>query len=433
MKRYAEPKPLIADEILKVFYAPHRAFKEIAHNPRYLGPLLILIIFLLVQIGSSYVVASRSYLEQTVPTGQQGDTWTENANLWQVSQGVTAINNTVDYVNSTGDFYASNIPYLGSSSVEFRTDNASSIQILLNNLDGSINCGSEGFQNLSLRVKIMSPSLAPGNVTLYLYSSNSTYSFTYDLTREFSNSTILEQHYWNNMTVRLGTSNWVSSNSAASWENITGFGMVFAWPSSSNIDLLVDGIFFRGEYRSSMELYGTGGLLSSATSSATSFLFQWLLFTGLMYVLIKGLKGSVTWKPVMVAVGFAMITFVIQAIILLVDYQTLPNVYYPLEILANIPGEYDVAYAAVQSTIAPILLAGSIVQVFVYIWTIALGAFIVRAVTGVPPTSPPLAMAPTPEGETTLGSQQFGWLKCLLVSAASFVITITILGFLGLG
>jgi hypothetical protein len=64
---------LVVQEILEVFYAPHNAFKKIVQKPKFLGPFVILIIFLLVQVGSAYVVASREYLEQTVPTGAQGD------------------------------------------------------------------------------------------------------------------------------------------------------------------------------------------------------------------------------------------------------------------------------------------------------------------------------------------------------------------------
>jgi len=377
-----------------------------------------------VQVGSAYVVASRSYLEQTLPAGDQGDTWTENAALWQASSGVTIFDNHSDYINGSTLYY-------NNTSIEFTAENSSSIQMFLNSFGESVNCSADGFENLSIRVKTVSPVSTPENVTLYLYSLSPANYFAYDLTPAFSNTTILEQHFWNNITVPVGTSDWTTSNSAASWGNITGLKMDFAWSSSSGIDLRVDGLFFRGIYKGSLDLYGSSVLLSSALNSVTPFLFQWLLLTALIYLLIKGLKGNVVWKPVMVAVGFALVALVLQSIVLLAAYTTLSNVNYPLEILAQIPGEFDVAYQAVQNTIAQVLLVGSIVQVVVYVWIIALGTFIVRAVTGVAPMSP---MGPvTPEVEGAPGFQQFGWLKCLLVSAASFVLTIIILGFLGLG
>ena len=412
---------MVAQELLEVLYAPQRAFKKIVQNPKFLGPLLILVIFVVVQVGSAYVVASKSYLEQTMPTGDQGDTWTENAALWQASSGVTVMDNHVDYINSS-------VLYYNTTSIEFTADNASNVQMFLNDLGGSVNCGADGFKNLSLRVKIVSPDTIPRNVTLYLYSLSPAINFAYDLTGAFSNSSA---NVWNNITVPVGSGNWRSSGSAATWDNITGLKMDFAWTSSSKIDLRVDGLFFRGIYKGSLDVYGSSVLISSALNSVTPFLFQWLLLTALIYLLIKGLKGNVVWKPVMVAVGFALVTLVVQSLIMLAAYTTLSNVNYPLEILANIPGESTVAYQTVQDTIGQVLLVGSIVQVAVWVWIFALGTFTTRAVTSVAPASP--LGSTQAEGEGMMSIQQFGWLKCMLVSAASLALTVTILGFLGIG
>jgi hypothetical protein len=412
---------LVVQELLEVFYAPHRAFKKIVQNPKFLGPLLILVIFVVVQVGSAYVVASKSYLEQTMPTGDQGDTWTENAALWQASSGVTVMNNHVDYINSS-------VLYYNTTSIEFTADSASNVQMFLNDLGGSVNCGADGFKNLSLRVKIVSPDTIPRNVTLYLYSLSPAINFAYDLTGAFSNSSA---NVWNNITVPVGSGNWRSSGSAATWDNITGLKMDFAWASSSKIDLRVDGLFFRGIYKGSLDVYGSSVLISSALNSVTPFLFQWLLLTALIYLLIKGLKGNVVWKPVMVAVGFALVALVVQSLIMLAAYTTLSNVNYPLEILANVPGESTVAYEAVQTIIGQVLLVGSTVQVAVWVWIFALGTFTTRAVTSVAPASP--LGSTQAEGEGMMSIQQFGWLKCMLVSAASLALTVTILGFLGIG
>jgi hypothetical protein len=409
--------------LLEVFYAPHRAFRKIVQNPKFIGPLLIVVIFVAVQVGSAYVVASKSYLEQTNPTGEQGDIWTENAALWQASPGVTIANNHADYINGSAFYY-------NNTSIEFRADNDTGIQIFLSDFGSSVNCGADGFKNLSIRVKALSPAAVPENVTLYLLSLTPANFFTYDLTNTFSNTSVLGQHMWNNITVPVGTTDWANSNSA-SWNNITGLRIDFKWPTSSSINLRVDGLFFRGPYRESFDVYGSAVLVNSALNSVTPFLFQWLLLTALMYLLIKGLKGNVVWKTVMVAVGFALVTLVIQSLILLVAYTTLSNVNYPLEILANIPGESAVAYEAVQTTIAQVLLIGSIVQIAIWVWLFGLGTFITRAVTAVAPSSP--AGSTPAEGEVPMGFQQFSWLKCMLVSVASLALTVTILGFLGIG
>jgi hypothetical protein len=416
---------LAGEEIIQVFYAPHKAFKKIVRDAKFLGPILILVVFVIVQVGASYVVASKSYLEQTVPTSDQGDIWIQNAALWEATPNVTITNNYVDYINSTS-------LYLNTTSIEF-VANSNNMQIFLYNLGQSVDCSADGYTNLSVRVKVVSPNTVPETVTLTLFSVSPAINFATDLTSEFSNTTIAEQHLWNNLTIPLNTNAWTLSNSAASWSNITGLMMNFTWPASSSasVDLRLDGLFFRGVYKTSLDVYGSSVLLSTALSAATPFLFEWLALTALIYVLIKGLKGNVVWKPVMVSVGFALAVLVVQSLILLVTYSTsLPNINYPLEILAGIPGEADVGYAAVTNTISQVLYIGSIVQIIIYIWVIALGTFIVREVTALPPPTPIGTTAP--ETEPTLAPQQFGWMKSLLVSAVAFVLTITILGFLGI-
>lgn len=385
---------MVANDILKVLYAPHKVFKEIIQNPRYLGPFILLIIFVVAQIGAAYIVASKSFVEQTMPVSDQGDAWTQNAALWRAD--ATVSNNTADYINST---------YYGSTSIEFVASNASSVWMELNNLDGSVDCGVDGFKNVSLRIKIVTPDVKPENVSLYLYSLSAS-NFYYDLTNAFSDSTV---NVWNNITLPVGSGDWSNSSADAKWENITGLKMEFTWSSNSSIDLRIDGLFFRGVFKDPLELYGISYFASSALSAVTPFLFQWLLLTGLMYVIIKGLKGNVVWKPLMVAVGFALVIVVIQALIILAIYTTsLPNLNYPLEVLAGVPGEFDVAYQVIVDAVATITLIGGIIQIAVYVWIVALGAIITRAIT------------------------EFGWLKSILVSGASFLLMLLILGFLGI-
>ena len=399
---------LVVDDILKVLYAPHKAFKKIIQEPKYLGPFILLIIFLVAQIGSSYVVASKSFVEQTMPMNAQDDAWTQNAALWQASSGVTVSNNTVDYmINSTA--------YLGTS-IEFSASNVSSVWIEnnWNDLNGSVNCGVDGFKNVSLRVKIVTPDAKPESVTLYLHSLSGS-NFNRDLTSTFSNSTV---DVWNNITVPVGSeSGWVSSSAEAKWENITGIKMEFTWSSNQSVNLRVDGLFFRGIFQDPLEMYGASYLASAALNAITPFLFQWLLLTGLMYIIIKGLKGKVVWKPLMVAVGFALVTLVIQALILAVAYTTLPNLYYPFEVLAGVAGEFDVAYQVILDAIATISTISGISQMAMYVWIVALGAIIAHDITGI-------------AFEGAHGLPPFGWLKSILTSAASFLLTLLILGFI---
>jgi len=141
-----------------------------------------------------------------------------------------------------------------------------------------------------------------------------------------------------------------------------------------------------------------------------------------MYLLIKGLKGNALWKTLMVAVGFALVTMVVQALILLVAFASLPSLYLPLEALAGSGDLNVVLSSAVLGSINLINLTQNASSVIVFVWTIALGAIITRSIT-----------APVPAAEgTPVMYQQFGWMKSLLVSGASFLLMLLIVGFLGL-
>jgi hypothetical protein len=410
---------MVAKDILRVLYAPHKVFKDIIQKPGYLGPFILLLIFVLAQVGSSYVVASRSYIEQTMPVGDQRDVWTENAALWQAGPSVTIRNNTADFINST--------LYYGSTSIEFAASNASNVWMELSSLDGSVNCGADGFKNVSLRVKMVAPDVKPENVSIYLYSLSGS-NFYYDLTQTFASSDV---NVWNNITLAVGSGDWLSSSADATWENITGLKMELTWSSNSSITLRVDGLFFRGKFQDPFELYGISYIASSALNAIAPFLFEWLLLTGLMYLIIKGLKGNVIWRPLMVAVGFALVITVIQALILVVVYTSLPILFYPLEVLAGTPGEFDVAYQVILDKIAFVTFVGGIIQLAIYVWTVALGTFITRAITGDKKIAEQVSMGKV-TSDTTISSDvtAFSWMKCLLVSFASLFLTIIILGFI---
>jgi hypothetical protein len=295
------------------------------------------------------------------------------------------------------------------------------------NFDGSVYCGDGGFQNVSFRVKQVAPNTPPENVSLYLYSLGDS-NFYYDLTSLFSDSPV---NVWNNITITTGAGaqGWV--NNAATWENVTGLKLDFVWSDAADVELRVDQLFFKGDYELLFDLSGVSYLANSALNAFAPFLFEWLLLTGLMYVMIKGLKGNVIWRPLMVAVGFALIVIVVQAIILVGVYAAMPSVYYPLAVLAGAPGEFGVAYQVILDTLSSITLVSAAVQAGVYIWTVALGTFVVRAVTSDTKIAEQLGMGTTTSnalvGNDVTG---FGWMKCLLVSGLSLFVTIILLGLL---
>jgi hypothetical protein len=421
---------LVVKDILRVLYAPHKVFKDIIQKPGYVGALILLIIFVLAQVGSAYVIGSRSYLEQTMPVGDEGDAWTEDAALWQANSGVAITDNFVDYINGT-QAIAGFPDYYGNSSIEFKISNSSSLQMALGDFGGQVDCGANGFTEVFFRVKIVSPDSTPEKVTLTLYSLSDSNFFSYDLTSAFSNNVV---NVWNNISVPVGSGEWSSSGNP-SWENITSLMLDFAWSNDSNVDLLLDGLFFRGKFVTQIELVGGAlpFLANSGINGFAPFLFEWLLLTGLMYVLIKGLKGNVVWKPLMVAVGYALLVLVIQAILIAVVYTTLPDLNYPLEILAYVSGEFEAAYEVLLNQIATVNTVGYIIQAVTWVWIIALGTFITRAITGEKQIAEQANMGKAASGTMTSDEVTgFSWMKCLLVSGASLFLTIIILGLLGI-
>jgi hypothetical protein len=388
---------LFATDILKVLYAPHKVFKQIIQSPKYWGPILVFVIFIALQSGFYYNLYSKTYYEQTSPQINQLGTWTEDSTLWTVTPGVTITSNYLDFLNSS--FY-------GNSSMQFDISNSGNLSLALTTIS-NVDCGPTGFQDLSMRTKQISPETTPSRVTLTLYSISSSNSYQRDLTSEFSNASLIG--VWNNITIPVGSNatNWQTVGTPQ-WTNVTGLKLDFTYSSNSSISMRMEGLFFRGEFKTPVQSDFTGFLLYILQLVVTQFLFQWLLFTGLVYVIIKGLKGTVIWKPLFVAVGFALAVTIVQSLINNVSILTLPAVNYPAELLTNLPGEAQILTNAVSAQTATYSLIASIIQLAIYVWIVGLGAIIVHDL-----------------------QPEFKWNKAILTSAAAFIVTIIVISLLG--
>jgi len=340
---------LIIDDIAQVVYAPQKAFKRIIENPKYLGTLLILLLFVGIQIGYEYAQFSKTYTEQTSPTVDQLSAYT-NATYWNGSQGVT-LNNTYNdffnysvYVAALGttptdqagyyNLFANYTNDIGPSSLEIDAVNTNNISAALSNAF-NVDCSASGFQNLSMTIKMVSPKVAPQSVVLTLYSLNDSNYYTYDLTSSLSNTTAIG--LWQNLTIPVGPaySGWTSGG-APTWGNVTALKLDFDYPANSNITMCIGALFFRGQYQTPIEYNNTGLLLQFLQVFSLQFIFSWFLLTGLIYLFFKGLKTSVTWKPIFVALAFALFVMVIRALVNLVAALTLPPVYYPFDLTLGV-------------------------------------------------------------------------------------------------
>ncbi len=388
---------MFATDILKALYSPHKVFKQIIQNPKYWGPLLIFIIFIGVQSGFYYSLYSKTYYEQTSPQTAQLGTWTEDPALWTVNSNVSVSSNYLDFMNSS--FY-------GNSSLQFAVSNSNYMSLELASIS-NVDCGVSGFQNLSMRIKQIDPQNVPSSVTLTLYSIDASNSFQSDLTSDFSNASLIG--VWNNITIAVGSnaSNWQSSGNPQ-WGNITGLKLEFNYAANSSVTLRVEGLFFRGTYETPIQTDSTGFLIYVLQLVVTQFLFQWLIFTGLMYIIIKGLKGNTTWKPLFVSIGFALVVTIVQSLINIAALTTLPPVNYPVELLTGLIGEAEVLTNSVAVQTASYSLIAGVLQLAVYVWLVGLGTMIVRALV-----------------------PEFTWVKSILASAAAFIVTIILISLLG--
>jgi hypothetical protein len=190
----------------------------------------------------------------------------------------------------------------------------------------------------------------------------------------------------------------------------------------------VDNLFFRGLYSTPIEAGGTNLVYNMLYTFFMQFVFEWLILTALIYIIIKVLKGKVVWKPLFVAIGFAMFILVVRGLIALAATLTLPQAYYPFELslgvsyspfgVINYPSlavpvlspEAQAAYHSVDSLTSVFQSITSFVSLAVYVWLAALCSMIVGALV--------------PEFSTT---------KRALVSVVGMVVMIVLLLFFLVG
>ncbi len=348
--------------VLEVIYAPHKAFKKIAEKPSYVGPAIIILILVLANIGFAYVAMSKTNLEMTLPNGLNQDEWTQNSTVWASSAIVSESNDSI-----IGSYY-------GNASIAFATTNNAQIWMWLDNI-GPVNCSSQGgFNQVSFRLKQLSPQDEPQNASIYLFSANTSDFFYYNLTQYVSNAAV---NTWNNLTLPL-VSGWSANGTNADWNQITGLKLEFDWTNNSNTTMLVDGLFFHGIFQSWLDQAGIGYLLSYTSTSVMQFVITWVVFSGLLFLVGRTLGGKMIWKLLLVAVGFILITLVVQALINVASYATLPQLNYPFSVMGGVASEGKAAYDLILEQTAQVRMITSVVQIAIWVWTIALGALVLR-------------------------------------------------------
>ena len=386
---------MYVSKVLKVLYSPRKTLKEVIQDPKYVGPLLIMILLIAANVGSAYLVFSKVHDEQVLPNGTKLDEWTQNSTFWTSNALVTESSDSI-----TGTYY-------GNASMAFSIQNVTQVSMRLNGI-GSINCSApNGFSLLSFRIKWTDPVTKPEDVEIQMFSANSSDYFYNNLTGTFAN---FIYNVWNNLTdasaIPLGAG-WNSTGPNVDWGNVTGLQMQFTWAGNSNITLLVDGLFFLGPYESRLETAGTTYLLSyGLMSGAMQFVLTWIVLSGLIYIVVRAFGGKLVWRPVFIAVGFILITMFIGTLITAIGYSTWPTIRIPFDLFGGVQGEGQAASKTISDQTSLVYEVTTIAQYIMWLWTAVLASLITRL------------------------TAEFSWAKSVLVGALAYFITILVVGFM---
>ncbi len=336
---------MILTDILQVIYAPKKAFKNIVTNPKYLGVIIIILLFIGVQLGYEYSQFTKTELETTSPLpGLMQEN--NNATSWVAGTGVELTNNFADYYNNTvyvGQLqYAPNnplgyYPLFGNYSLQIQANNTNNVMAALTNTSNA-DCSQTGFQNLSITLKLIEPQSAPQTATLRLYSLADENVYTYDLTSALNSASAVNQ--WGNLTIPVGpdADGWTESGNPQ-WGNITSLTLELTYPDNTDVTIRIGALFFRGQFVQPLQYDATGFLLRFLQVFSLQFLFTWLILTAVVYLILRVLKSTVVWKPLFVALGFALMVMVIRGLVNIVATFAMPTVSYPYD--ASLGVVYD--------------------------------------------------------------------------------------------
>ena len=447
---------MILNDIVEVLYAPRKVFKRVVANPKYLGAIIIFLLFIGLQVGYAFGQFSKIELEQTQPVSGLIQTFT-NATSWATAPNVNLTNNFADYYNNT--VFIANLlrpptdplayyPLFGNFSLQMDAANTNTLSAALVDTD-NVDCSENGFQNLTLNIKLVQPITVPKNATLTLYSLSDSNYYTYDLTSDLAGASAVNQ--WGNLTIPVGPNakGWSETGNPL-WGNITSLSLQLDYPDSQNITVRIGALFFRGLYLTPLEYNSVGLLVQFLQVYSLQFLFTWIVLSGLIYLFCRALKSTVLWKPLFIGLGIAMMVMVIRAAIGVIATATMPTVYYPFDVsfgtlfdplgalyypanaVSALLPQSQASLAAIDASLG--VFRGIITVMFVasYVWLIALGAFVIKAIKAQPviiqPTEP--SQTPIVVNDSKGLNQDLSTIKCLIISAISVGITLLVLWFI---
>jgi len=296
-------------KILRVLYSPSKVFEELAEKPSYKGVILILILFIASNILAVYTVYSKQYVQKTKPDlfENENDIWTENATLWKSNVNCTQ--------NSDEKVY-------GEYSIAFNVTNIDEVYMQIF-FPESINCSKEEFNQTSFSLKLVGSDTAPSSISLKLFSTAGYFM------RDLEIAGITNWNDWNHLNASLGVEEEWETEGDASWYVINGVEIAVKFPENVNTTLLLDALFFRGQYEPLLNYFT---VIASQYSMLyfMSFILLWIIFGGLLYILSKYAGSELAWKHDLIISGYSLAPLFIQGIFFAILFSFLPRINIPL-------------------------------------------------------------------------------------------------------
>jgi len=440
---------LVIKDILGVIYAPHKTFKRIADNPKYLAVAIIILLFVSLQSIYYYNYYSKVNYEQTVPPVNQLSAFTSSGanssltynpqvvNQWVVNQLAVMSENYQDYVNQT--FYERN-------SLQFVLPNSNSLSVSLEQFEYTADCSSDGFTSLNMHIKQVTPNVAPKSGIITLYTANGTSDY---FTRDITSMLVNNLGSWNNLTIPVGSAAEWQVTGSPDWAEVTGLKLSITYPSTSEINILLQGIFFRGQYLTQTDVLGSGMFVSIAVYSIfMQAAFQWIILSIVAYLLLKILKANnVVWKPIIVTIGYTLMSIVIVSILLILSSFILPAINCPYDlpystlayskdIINSASPASQVAHESIVAATATFSSLTTAINIFTYVLQIIFVTFAVKAISGCTyiknsiQTTTTVDDTTTIEHDSTNTPSELSYIKCIIISVVTVISTMVLLSLL---
>jgi hypothetical protein len=391
-------------DIFKVIYAPLKAFREILGNPRYVGPIIIIIISVLLAFGTQYAQFSKIYVETIAPSNRVAWTnMTDPASMW-------TSNGRVDKASTS--LFQTDI-LVGNYSVIANISNSSELW-LKSNIE-AVNCSEDsGFTTLYYKLMythVLSQNVSAATLRLFSLGNESNF-FEFNLLS--SASYLSKSLTWVDANVTL-VSGWTVGSGSPDWSNITGIEFLLQFPQAS-LSLQLNDLHFGGKYESYISVVGIDNIVfGSMTNLVVDTVLRWIIFAGMLWLTIKTFHtdGS-PFKILLVIVGYVfVVSFVLDPINLLLITQ-LPAIRFPFSVTYFLnpnllsARELDTAGAAIGSISdkawysTPTYALLNALSILSVVWTVALAVLGIKAL------------------------QTFSWKKTVLIGVIAYLMAFSL-------